>query len=169
MLGFPVVDPLLPDGTANKLKLINHPPTSELVTLLQKSPPGDEETARQSFEVLSGRGRLSTISIWISFTYCFVEFSQAEKHKLSQMPFIPVNATGNNKVIERLPPIRCYFSGTRGVELYSKLFAFVDFGPRANRFLADCGTKQQPSVEEIAQILLANPRQFYELANGREK
>ncbi|KAI9429994.1 hypothetical protein H4582DRAFT_2064337 [Lactarius indigo] len=31
-----------------------------------------------------------------------------------------------------------------------------------------CGTRQEPSMEEIAQILLANPRQFYELANGCE-
>ena len=57
-LGFPVVDPVLHDGTASKLKLQSHPPTSELVTLLERSPPGDEATARQWFEVLSGRGGL---------------------------------------------------------------------------------------------------------------
>ena len=57
-LGFSVIDPSLPDGTASKLKLIRHPPTSELVTLLEKSPPEDEASARQWFEVLSGRGRL---------------------------------------------------------------------------------------------------------------
>jgi Protein of unknown function (DUF3684) len=57
-LGFSVIDPSLPDGTASKLKLIRHPPTSELVTLLERSPPEDEPTARQWFEVLSGRGRL---------------------------------------------------------------------------------------------------------------
>jgi len=55
------VDPTLPDGAASKLKLKNHPPTSELVTLLEKSPPGDEATARQWFEALHGRvsGRFS--------------------------------------------------------------------------------------------------------------
>jgi Protein of unknown function (DUF3684) len=105
----------------------------------------------------------------MSFTHCLAEFSQAEKRKLSETPFVPVKSTGNNQKIQRLQPIRCYFSGTGSAELYSKLFAFVDFGPRANRFLADCGTKQQPSIEEIVQILLANPREFYELANGREK
>jgi Protein of unknown function (DUF3684) len=36
-------------------------------------------------------------------------------------------------------------------------------------FLGACGTRQEPSVEEIAQILLADPRRIYELANGREK
>jgi hypothetical protein len=54
-LGFLVVDPLLRDGAASKLKLNTHPPTSEIVALLERSPPRDETTARQWFEVLSGR------------------------------------------------------------------------------------------------------------------
>lgn len=152
-LGFLVVDPLLQDGAASKLKLNNHPPTSEVVALLERSPPRDETTARQWFEVISGR---------------VPEFSQTELRKLSETPFVPVKSTGGKDVIQRLPPIQCYFSGTGGAELHSKLFSFVDFGSRANVFLAACGTRQEPSVEEIAQILLANPRQFYELANGRE-
>jgi len=49
------VDPLLPDGAASKLKLNNHPPTSELVNLLERRPPRDVATARQWFDVLSGR------------------------------------------------------------------------------------------------------------------
>jgi hypothetical protein len=98
-----------------------------------------------------------------------VEFSPAELRKLSETPFVPVRSAGGKGVIQKLPPIQCYFSGTEGAELHSKLFSFVDFGSRANAFLTACGTRQEPSVEEIAQILLANPRQFYELANGREK
>ena len=49
------MDPQLIDGAAVKLKLKNYPPTSELVTLLERFPPGDEAIARQWFEVLSGR------------------------------------------------------------------------------------------------------------------
>jgi len=168
------VDPLLPDGVANKLKLNRHPPTSELVTLLQRRPPGDEETARQWFEVLSGRvpGRLLGLKLFDAasdFTHCLVDFSQAELRKLSEMPIVPVVSTGDKGIIRRLPPIQCYFSGTGGSELHSKLFAFVDFGPRANAFLRACGTRQEPSVEEIAQTLLGDPRRMYELANGRDK
>ncbi|KAH9171880.1 hypothetical protein EDB89DRAFT_2070434 [Lactarius sanguifluus] len=135
-LGFPVVDPLLPAGAASKLKLNSHPPTSEIVARLERSPPRDEATARQWFEVLSGR---------------VPEFSPNELRKLSETAFVPAKS-----------------SGGKGAELHSKLFSFVDFGPRGNVFLAACGTRQEPSVEEIAQILLANPWQFYELANGRE-
>ncbi|KAN0125288.1 Protein of unknown function (DUF3684) domain containing protein [Lactarius tabidus] len=152
-LGFLVIDPLIRDIAVSKLKLNSHPPTSEILALLERSPPSDDSTARQWFEVLSGR---------------VPEFSSTELRKLSETPFVPVKSTGVKGVIQRLPPIQCYFSGTGGAELHSKFFSFVDFGSRANAFLAACGTRQEPSVEEIAQILLANPRQFYELANGRE-
>jgi hypothetical protein len=144
------------------------------VTLLERSPPGDEVIARQWFEVLSGRvpGRvlhLYPFEAILPFHF-FVDFSSAELRKLSETPFVPVKSIGDKSIIRRLQPIQCYFSGTAGgSELHSKLFAFVDFGARANVFLGTCGTKQEPSVEEIAQILLADPRRIYQLANGREK
>ncbi|KAH9014859.1 hypothetical protein EDB84DRAFT_1590279 [Lactarius hengduanensis] len=152
-LGFLVVDPLLQDGAASKLKLNSHPPTPEIVTLLEGSPPIDETKARQWFEVLSD----------------FVpEFSPTELRKLSKTPFVPVKSTGGEGVIQGLSPAQCYFARIGVAELHAKLFSFVDFGSRANIFLAACGIKDEPSVEEIAQILLADPRQFYKLANGYE-
>ena len=59
-LGFAVVDSELPDGAEGKLQLNNRPPPSDLVTLLERSPPRDETTARRWFEILSGcvSGRL---------------------------------------------------------------------------------------------------------------
>lgn len=45
----------------------------------------------------------------------------------------------------------------------------MDFGPSANSFLSACGSKQEPSVEEVASILVADPRKFYDLAGGYEK
>ncbi|KAI9511382.1 hypothetical protein F5148DRAFT_1172037 [Russula earlei] len=154
-LGFAVVDPLLHGGTTSlsKLKLRNHPPTSDLVIRLVRLPPADEATARQWFEVLSGR---------------VPEFSQAELRKLSETPFVPVMPMGQKGTVRRLPPTQCYFSGIGGSELHSKLFAFVDFGARANAFLTACGTRQEPSVEEIAQILLGDPQRIYQLADGRD-
>jgi uncharacterized protein DUF3684 len=167
------VDPLLQDRAAVKLKLKNRPPTSELVTLLERSPPGDEATARQWFEILSGRvpGRppyLYPFRNYFDLSHYIADFSQAEIRQLSEIAFVPVKSTGDKSIIKR-QPIQCYFSGTGGSELHSKLFAFVDFGARANVFLGACGTKQEPSVEEIAQILLADPRRIYQLASGRER
>ena len=94
-------------------------------------------------------------------------FSATELRALSQTPFVPVKSP--NGTVRHLPPIQCYFKGESKAQFHSKLFTFVDFGLKANTFLSACGVKHEPSVEEIAKILLDNPRQFYELAEGREK
>jgi len=67
------------------------------------------------------------------------------------------------------PPSQCYFKGESSGQFHSKLFVFVDFGTSGNSFLKACGTKGEPSVEEIAQMLLKDPRQFFHLAEGRDK
>lgn len=84
---------------------------------------------------------------------------------------MPTKSGANEKgdSIRLLPASQCYFSGDSNEQFHSKLFVFVDFGSLANAFLSACGTKREPSVEEIAQILLSNPRRFYELADGRDK
>ncbi|KAF8497439.1 hypothetical protein F5888DRAFT_1634399 [Russula emetica] len=151
-LGFTIVDPTLRSCAESKLKLNKHPPTSELVTLLKISPPEDEATARQWFQALSG---------------CVLDFSPAQLQELQEIPFLPVKSAGDKNTTKRLQPNRC-FLGAANSELYSKLFAFVDFGARANIFLGACGARQAPSVEDFAQLLLAEPRTIYELANGRE-
>jgi hypothetical protein len=172
-LGFPVVDPTLQDGAASKLKLNSHPPTSELVALLKRSPPGDETTARLWFQVLSGRvsGRIFYLFLFESvliFSHYLVDFSPADRRGLIHTPFVPVKSTGDSGIIKRLQPSQC-FLGAATSELYSKLFAFVDFGTNANVFLGACGAKQEPSFEDFAQLWLAEPRKIYKLANGREK
>ena len=75
----------------------------------------------------------------------------------------PPKSTGPRLLL----PSRCYFKGGSGGQFRSKLFVFVDFGTSANSFLKACGTKDEPSVEEIALILLRDPREF--LAEDRVK
>ena len=54
-LGFPVLDPTLRQDAVSKLKIKEHPPTNQLVRLLEASPPATEAQAREWFEVLSRR------------------------------------------------------------------------------------------------------------------
>ena len=68
-----------------------------------------------------------------------------------------------------LTPKDCYFKRDNSENLHSKLFVFVDFGTKANAFLSACGTKHEPSVEEIVQILLADPKRFYNLSGGKDR
>lgn len=68
--------------------------------------------------------------------------------------------------VRLLAPSQCYFKKDGQAQIHSKLFTFVDFGTQANQFLSACGTKHEPTVEEIAQILLDNPHRFWELADS---
>ncbi|KAI0313421.1 hypothetical protein OF83DRAFT_1175689 [Amylostereum chailletii] len=153
-LGFAIVASDLRDHALTKLKIPNHPPTGKIVTLLESHPPENEEMARKWFETLSGR---------------IPDFASNELRRLSVTAFVPTKTLGEKGSLKRLPPSQCYFSGASSAEFHSKLFVFIDFGTRANSFLAACGTKQEPSVEEIVQILLRDPRRFYELAGGRDR
>ena len=55
LLGFPILDPTLRQDAGNKLKIKEHPPTNQLVRLLETSPPTTETQAREWFRVLSRR------------------------------------------------------------------------------------------------------------------
>ena len=54
-LGFPILDPDLRQDAVTKLKIREHPPTNQLVNLLEMSPPTTEIQARKWFGVLSRR------------------------------------------------------------------------------------------------------------------
>jgi len=107
--------------------------------------------------------------------FYYPDFSQEQLSQLSLMQIVPVsdvNRPGkvdDSPTVRWLPPSQCFFGNATRSQFHSKLFVFVDFGVLANSFLSACGTKREPSVEEVAQILLADPRQFYELSNGRDK
>jgi hypothetical protein len=87
-LRFAVVDSELPDGAAGKLQLNHRPPPSDLVTLLERSPPGDETTARKWFEILSDcvSGRrfylLGSDFLFSLPRRFFSRFSEALRHAL---------------------------------------------------------------------------------------
>jgi len=100
-----------------------------------------------------------------------VDFRSSDLQLLSTTAFVPV-ATDNDSAgpsIRWLPPSQCYLGSQDNASFHSKLFIFVNFGSAANAFLLACGTRSQPSVEEVAKILLSNPKQFYELAQGPTK
>jgi hypothetical protein len=84
------------------------------------------------------------------------------------MSFIPDFT--DEKKLRMLSPTSCHIGGAALDDTFhSRLFLFVDFGARANNFLMSCGCKPQPSVDEIAEQLIADPKRFYTLAAGREK
>jgi hypothetical protein len=68
-LGFATVDPMLPDGAAHKLGLNQRPHQLDLMTVLERSPPEDESTARKWFEILSGHVSGRLLYTWKRFPF----------------------------------------------------------------------------------------------------
>ncbi|KAG9310114.1 hypothetical protein JVU11DRAFT_9726 [Chiua virens] len=150
VLGFSVVQDNCRDAAINKLGVQLHPPTSMLLALLEKTPPPNEATARQWFEILSQR---------------ISNFTQPQLTLLSTLPIVPSKGSGAQP-LRWLTPTQCYLGdGSKG-SFHSKLFVFVDFGPTANRFLSACGSKNEPSINEVAEVLISDPRKFYNLSGG---
>ena len=79
---------------------------------------------------------------------------------------MPIPRGKDGSPMRWLPPSHCYLRGESKESFHSQLFTFVDFGTTANAFLTACGTRNQPSVEEVAKTLLDDPRHFYELSGG---
>ncbi|KAF9484470.1 hypothetical protein BDN70DRAFT_910674 [Pholiota conissans] len=152
IVGFMILEPTY-QIHSSKLKVKDHPSASQLMYLLQTKPPPSKGEATDLFRLLAGRVN---------------DFKNADLQRLSNLSFVPIEAEKGSAgpIIRWLPPSQCYLAGQGGAAFHSKLFIFVDFGASANAFLTACGTRSQPSVEEVAKILLNNPAQFYELAQG---
>ena len=83
------------------------------------------------------------------------------------MRIVPIPDSSLEPICSRLlPPNQCYFKNKSNGQAYSKLFVFVDFGASANSFLYACGMKEEPSVEDIAMVLLKDPQQFLQSVEG---
>jgi hypothetical protein len=65
-------------------------------------------------------------------------------------------------------PTDCYLSHDNAAKFHSQLFVFVDYSDKASHFLRICGIKDAPTTQEIAQILVNDPKTFLEKSGGRE-
>ncbi|KAL0072840.1 hypothetical protein AAF712_000603 [Marasmius tenuissimus] len=136
---------------AAKLKIRDHPVSTTLMDILITRPPKDVAQAREWFQILAAH---------------VGEFSAIQLGKLSQLPIIPISIQEKNTIYR--PPNQCYFGQEAQQTFHSKLFVFIDFGQVANSFLNACGVKPQPTTDEVAQILLNDPGNFYQLAGTVE-
>ena len=92
-------------------------------------------------------------------------FSPPDLIKLSGLGIVPA---GPSSDLQWHPPTKCYLDQATKPELYAKLFIFVNFGAKANRFLGACGLKNNVSIEDVAKVLIENPERFFGLAGGYE-
>lgn len=158
LLGFSLVEPSLRADALAKLQIAKDPPTNLIMPILAQRPPVDDALAQQWFEYLTSR---------------IADITAEQFARLRGMVIVP--ATSTSALSASAPPKRamykpgeCFFRNERtsSTVVHSNLFTFVDFGSKANVFLRACGVKNEPSVPEIAAILLQDPKRFLELAGG---
>ncbi|RXW23364.1 hypothetical protein EST38_g2483 [Candolleomyces aberdarensis] len=145
-LNFLVLDPKH-QKDASKLQVAAHPSPHQLVQLLRILPPKDAAEAERWFTVISTR---------------LSEFSKAHLQELSDTRFVPTKSG-------HLSPNQCYIGAQSSNSVHSSLFTFVNFGNVANSFLMACGARQEPSIEEIAKILLEDPARYYKLCGEPDR
>ncbi|GAA5899994.1 hypothetical protein JCM6882_007020 [Rhodosporidiobolus microsporus] len=155
LLGFRILSPKYA-AEESRFGLRRDPLPQDLVAALISKPPETVAEASKVFAYLSGM---------------ISHFSSSDIEALKWASFIPVRKPDQLKYSPH-PPLHLYFS-TADTTLPSglkSLFQTVpDFGPAAKPFLVAVGVKESPSTVEIAQSLIANPGQFYDLAGSADR
>ncbi|WVQ99431.1 hypothetical protein IAU59_006566 [Kwoniella sp. CBS 9459] len=153
ILGFAVAQPIaaLPENAA-KLSIQSDPSMDKLVRALLSNVTRDLDKAKKIFEYMSTQlGHSTTSSI----------------DPLRNAAFIPVK-TANDVNLFR--PNQVYFTSKEsGDDLYKTAFTFIDMSDRANIFLRYCGVRSEPSVKDIARLLMNEPERMLEQAGSAER
>ncbi|MCJ1401375.1 hypothetical protein MMC11_004587 [Xylographa trunciseda] len=132
---------------AARLGVEINPPIVECVERLTKAPP---ENHRRAIEVFS------------YFASRLNEINGRSLDILTQASFVPITHKSSSlKGSNRLLPPRLCFLGTGNDDKYSQIFDYVDFGSTANSFLLRCGSKHEPSTQELAQLVVREPARVF--------
>ncbi|PKC14058.1 hypothetical protein RhiirA5_269102 [Rhizophagus irregularis] len=129
---------------AEQFGVRQHPSRDKLLSRLIEDPPRDENKAKDVFEYLASRQG---------------DFNHFDWNKLASLKFIPIrNKTQPNEIV-LTDPRSCFFKGQE--ESLNDFFSYINFGPRANRFLQSCGVKDEPSPIEFAELLVKSSHKLW--------
>lgn len=152
LLGF---DTLKRDWVPHAIKfgIRQNPPIELCINILSKRPPTTYPDARILFSYFATR---------------LGEITAANMPRLNEMNFIPIFSKGKENAAPKLhtSPRNCFLGES---DVFGEIFHFVDFGVEANSFLVKCGSKQEPSKVEIAQILIKEPARISASFHSAEK
>ena len=155
MMGFDVLRADL-HPHADKLGVKLNPPIEECAAWLVKNPPGTNREARQVFDYFSTR---------------LNELQGRSLDLLSSADIVPVSVRASTaaekpRKVRHLAPKFCFLgSGDR----YADIFDYVDFGSTANSFLLRCGSKHEPTTNELAQLVVQEPARVFSTFGSAEK
>ncbi|KAG1902642.1 uncharacterized protein F5891DRAFT_1022595 [Suillus fuscotomentosus] len=150
LMGFQKVHPSVDRKIVGRLRMREAPSARQVIDVFRTSPPKDPNTAIK----------------WFAFLATKQVLSPGDLQQIAEIPIVPVV---EGSVEPRLvPPRECFIGGSQYGDdhLYRRLFTFVDFEERANRFLKACGVKAKPDCSDILHILIKDPKEFLRKAGA---
>ncbi|EXJ83742.1 hypothetical protein A1O1_07368 [Capronia coronata CBS 617.96] len=138
---------------ATKFGVRMNPPMDVCINVLAKRPPTTYPAARAIFSYFAGR---------------LNEINTGYIGRLNSLDFVPIFAKDKEKSAPKTytSPRNCFLGES---DVFGEIFHYVDFGSEANTFLIKCGSKQEPSKMEIAQILVREPARISAAFRNVEK
>ncbi|GBB83181.1 hypothetical protein RclHR1_00010063 [Rhizophagus clarus] len=138
LMGFEIVHEDL-RSKVGKFNVRHDPSHEKLVKRLTENPPQDKNKAKEIFEYLNSQKK---------------DFDNADWVILNNSKFIPIHD-------QLFKPSDCFFKLKE--ESLNEFFLSVDFGTQANKFLAKCGVKDEPSSEDFVQLLIDSSHELWNL------
>ncbi|CAG8602817.1 13358_t:CDS:2 [Acaulospora colombiana] len=130
---------------AEEFGVRQYPDNKDILERLSKDSPVNERNARGVFEYLA------TLQS---------NFSNQEWMTLRLLKFIPAPNNSRPNEIIYVNPRKCFFTG-HGMS-YRDIFPCVNFGEKANKFLQNCGVREEPSPADLAEYLVESSEEYWE-------
>ncbi|CAO3598362.1 unnamed protein product [Absidia cylindrospora] len=145
----------------DKLGVRENPSPDRLLEAFQQQISMDSNIMKGKLEYMAGR---------------MGDFVYDHWEKLRNLAFIPVvdkrkslsSVTSSSPNMLMVRPTECYFESD-DTNFHKELFLFVNFGSLANSFLRSCGVKDEPTILELANMLVKDPQRFWNLCGGGER
>lgn len=134
------------------------PDMKDCIDKLTTSPPATARAAREQFGYFSTR---------------LADIMPHSVERLGQARIIPVALKDRERIpssdikVKHITPKTCFLGGAGSQ--YFDIFDFVDFGQEANAFLLKCGSKHEPTVAEVAYMMVREPQRLYGVFNSSDR
>ncbi|MCJ1353498.1 MAG: hypothetical protein MMC33_003484 [Icmadophila ericetorum] len=144
---------------ADKFGVRKDPQIDDCVDRLLMNPPDSKRQARELFAYFASRiNELNTRLTEV--------IGKAEIVPVPPKSGPPSEKSEKTSTVRRIAP-RASFLGNGGK--YAEIFDYADFGDEANIFLLRCGSKHEPSVAELARLVVREPARVYDTLQSVEK
>lgn len=140
------------------------PPMSECIQKLVAKPPRTKQDATALFGYFSSRlGEISHQGVAVLGESRIVPVP-AQKQEANGSP--KGKSSPGHPEVRHLTPRQCYLGSSSA---YNEIFDFVDFGMEANAFLLKCGSKNEPTTIELANLACREPARLLGILQGYDK